>query len=111
MESMTLQLAEQRGQLRHPSEQVARYLKSLITGDTIMFEEGSVTIRNESLNGALLKVPRLFHDGDILEVNIKQPAGPPVTTLFEVCWSQTLERWSESQSYVIGCRRMFLLVK
>ena len=104
---MALQLVEQRNELSNPSQQVAQYLKSVITADTITFEEGQVTILNECLNGVLLQMPQSFHAGDILEVNFKQPGEPPTTTLFEVRWSQPVELWSESHGYLIGCRRMF----
>jgi len=104
---MTLNLAEQRGELRKPSHQAVTYLKSLIKVDTITFDEGLGTILNESLNGALVRIPRSYNAGDIIEVQLRRPGERPPITLFEVCWSQPVRHGFETQGSLIGCRRLF----
>jgi hypothetical protein len=104
---MTPNLAEQRREVRQPCRQAVSYLKSLIKGDTISFEEGLGTILNESLNGALIGIPRSYHAGDIIEVQLRRPGERPPITLFEVCWSQLVRHGFETQGSLIGCRRLF----
>jgi hypothetical protein len=99
--------AEQRGESRHVSRQNRTYLKSLVTGDTTTFEEGPVTMLNESVNGALLQTPRPFYAGDILEVYSRESGEKPITNVFEVRWSQPLKQEAESHNFVIGCHLLF----
>ena len=104
---MTLNVAEQRGELRKPSRQAVTYLKSLIKGETITFDEGLGTILNESLNGALVGMPRSYNAGDIIEVQLRCPGERPPIILLEVCWSQRVRHGFETQGSLIGCRRLF----
>jgi len=104
---MTQNLAEQRGELRKPSRQAVTYLKSLIKGDTITFDEGLGTMLNESLNGALVGMPRSYNAGDIIEVQLRRPGERPQNTLVGVCWSQPGRHGFETQGSLIGCRRLF----
>ena len=104
---MALNLAEQRGEVRKPSRQAVTYIKSLIKGDTVTFDEGRGTILNESVNGALVGMPRSYTTGDIIEVQLRRPGERPPITLFEVCWSQPVRHGFETQGSLIGCRRLF----
>lgn len=99
--------AEKRGEMRGSTRQNGTCLKSLIIGDTIRFEEGPVTLLNESENGALFQIPHQLYAGDIIEVRYREPIEQPTTEVFEVRWAQPFEQSSEFHGYVIGCRLIF----
>jgi hypothetical protein len=98
-----MECREQRGESRHTSRQHGTYLTSQVTDATVAFEEGPVTILDESVHGALLQTPRAFYEGNIIEVHGQQSA----TTLFDVRWSRPSEQKAEAHNYLIGCRRIF----
>jgi hypothetical protein len=100
-----MECREQRGESRHTSRQQATYLTSLVTdATTITFEEGPVTILDESVHGALLQTLRPFYKGDIIEVHWQNEQ--PSAKLFDVRWCQPSEQWAESHDYLIGCHRI-----
>jgi hypothetical protein len=92
-----------RSELRHTSHENGTYLKRLTNEDRTTFEDGLVTILNESENGALLQVSRPFHSGDIIEVQWRQPGEQSTIEVLEVRWSQA----QDSSRYIIGCRLIF----
>jgi hypothetical protein len=99
-------IPEQRGESRRPLSQEGTYLKSFLSGDSVTFYEGPVTVLNQSENGALLKVRHHFYRGDIIEVQWQQTINTLIK-VFEVCWSDPLEEGEQSSQYLIGVRLVF----
>ena len=69
---------------RTPLLRVGQYLKSVLVGDLVNFEEGTVTSLNNSGHGLLLRMSRPFDQGDILEVRFKSSDQESTTTILEV---------------------------
>jgi hypothetical protein len=107
MASTTHKVPEQRGESRRPLSQEGTYLKSFLSGDTVTFLEGPVTVLNQSENGALLKVRDHFCRGDIIEVQWRDTSDKALINVFEVCWSDPLEEREQSRQYLIGVRLVF----
>jgi len=91
---------------RTPFLQVGQYLKSVIVGDIVNFEEGTVTSLNKSGHGLLLRMSQHFDQGDILEVRFKSSDQESTTTILEVRWSKPVRSRSGSRYYRVGCRNL-----
>lgn len=94
---------EQRSELRTPSHQEGRYLKSI---DGVACEFGTVTTLNTNRTGMLLQASRSFEPGNILEVTFSAPRGKPSTTVLEVRWSKPVGQHPGAEHHV-GCRILY----
>ena len=91
---------------RTPFLQVGQYLKSVIVGDIVNFEEGTVTSLNKSGHGLLLQMSRPFDQGDILEVRFNSSEQQSTTAVVEVRWAEPVRSRSGSRYYRVGCRNL-----
>lgn len=105
MKDLFLIAKEQNGELRKALRQPGRYLRSVINGETIIFEEGRVTCLQVSEHDLLLEIPQRFKLGDIFEVTF--PASGNRAIVLEVRWSDSPSGRTVQQSYRVGCRRLF----
>jgi hypothetical protein len=98
---------EQRREPRIPCNQTGEYLKSVVTGEVVAFEEGCATVLNKSVEGMLLCLPLSFDPGRILEITLERAGHHHVTTVLEVCWSKLREHDMQADQYLVGCRSLF----
>jgi hypothetical protein len=92
---------EHRREARLPCDKSGSFLK--MVGEE-SFEEGGATVLNFSSEGMLLRLPKAYQPGSILEVRSSDARMGNLTTILEARWSQPDP---QSGRNLIGCRTLY----
>ena len=92
---------DHRREPRLPCEKSGSFLK-MVSEEA--FEEGGATVLNFSSEGMLLRLPKAYQPGSILEVRSSDARIGNMTTILEARWSQPDQ---QSGRNLIGCRTLY----
>lgn len=84
-----------------PCEKSGSFLK--MVGEE-SFEEGGATVLNFSSEGMLLRLPKAYQAGSILEVRSSDARIGDLTAILETRWSQPDQ---QSGRNLVGCRTLY----
>jgi len=75
--------------------------------DSVVFQEWTGVIVNQSMSGMLLQAGSALPHGKLLEVVTDEAWLHPSVSVVEVQWSKPVPKTSEGQLHLVGCRKTF----
>jgi hypothetical protein len=95
---------EQRKEPRTRCDKSGTYVR--MAGET-SFEEGATTVLDMSSSGMLLRMPKTYKAGSIIELRLPHTRHGELTAVLETCWSQSSPKRDPHIGYLVGCRTLF----